>query len=79
MDYLSTWLFQAMVPIRAEWPDMVRTRRQRLASQIWTSPWFVPMARCVPRCVQATEVTQSSSWPRSHSLVTCQENGLGGN
>jgi hypothetical protein len=33
-----TCAFQAMVPMRAEWPAMVRRRRHRLVSQICTSP-----------------------------------------
>lgn len=37
----QTCAFQAMVPMRAEWPAMVRRRRHRLVSQICTSPcWF---------------------------------------
>jgi hypothetical protein len=38
-------------------------------SQICVSPRFVPTARCVPRPVHATDVTQSSGC-RSHSFVT---------
>ena len=35
----------------------------------------VPTARCVPRCVQLTEVTESSG-PRSHSFVTLEVHAL---
>lgn len=43
------WLFQLIVPTRAAWPCMVRTRLHLAASQISTEPLLVPTAKCVPR------------------------------
>ena len=66
---------QHNVPTRAWWPPIVRVAAHLAASQICTSPTDVPTARCVPRCVHATDVTESSG-PRSHSLVTLEVHAL---
>lgn len=47
---------------------MVLNRLDLSASHICTSPRPVPMARCVPFCIQDTLVTVSSS--SVHSFVT---------
>ena len=60
---------QHSVPTRAWCPLIVRVVWHFAASHICTSPTLVPTARCVPRCVQLTEVTESSG-PRSQSFVT---------
>ena len=60
---------QAKVPTRERWPVIVRINLHLCASQIWTSPVFVPTAKNVPRCVHATEHTESEG-AKSHSFVT---------
>ena len=71
----NVWWFQAIVPTRPEWPSIMRTFLHLAASHICTSPALVPTARCVPRCVHDTDVTRSS-FPRSHSFVTCARTGV---
>mmetsp|Transcript_818 Transcript_818/g.1934 ORF Transcript_818/g.1934 Transcript_818/m.1934 type:complete len:200 (+) Transcript_818:422-1021(+) len=66
---------QHSVPTRAWCPLIVRVVWHFAASHICTSPTLVPTARCVPRCVQLTEVTESSG-PRSQSFVTLEVHAL---
>lgn len=64
---------QANVPTRERWPVIVRINLHLCASQICTSPVFVPTAKNVPRCVHATEQMESDG-AKSHSFVTLDVN-----
>ena len=69
----SIVVYQANVPTRERWPVIVRINLHLCASQICTSPVFVPTAKNVPRCVHATEQMESDG-AKSHSFVTLDVN-----
>ncbi len=68
----SVLVFHAMVPTRAVWPFMVRTRWYFCASHTCTAPLLVPMAMCVP----CTQHTAQGTGRRAHGHAPSSGDGV---